>query len=327
MHEPRDVAYVDLIGPIQNSGSKFRYIVTAVDGFSRYLATRPVLDKRAQTVAGALHSMFTAELGFPARVIADRGSEFVAADTRLAMEKLGVRLQFIPAGEHQENLVERVHSTIWKSIRAIRIDGDITSWRIAIAEATYAYNIARHQTTGFTPYLLHFAHKVPSPGLMHPDTVPANPEPATRESKMQFTQKLQDVKRLLTGMVERNTAKAHQQAARYYRDRTIGLAEGTWVYVYRPGTGAPQGDQIANRKLAVEWARPYRFLRMINDTLALVAKVDPSGQVEKTFEVHGSKIRPINLNRQQSRDITPPQGETRGTASVSRFSGIRLCVI
>ena len=100
VHAPREVAYVDLIGPIQNSGSKYRFIVTAVDGFSRYLATRPIMDKKAQTVAGALHSMFTAELGFPARVIADRGSEFVAADTRLAMETLGVRLQFIP----QENI-------------------------------------------------------------------------------------------------------------------------------------------------------------------------------------------------------------------------------
>ena len=60
-----------------------------------------------------MHSMFTAEIGYPTCVIADRGSELLAVDTRAALADCGIEMQFILAGEHQLNLCERVHQTMW----------------------------------------------------------------------------------------------------------------------------------------------------------------------------------------------------------------------
>ena len=54
-------------------------------------------------VATTMHSMF-AETGYSKLLIADRGSEFMAVDTRAALADLGIEMQFIQAGEHQLNL-------------------------------------------------------------------------------------------------------------------------------------------------------------------------------------------------------------------------------
>ena len=51
--------------------------------------------------------IFSKEMGVLARVITDRGAKFVSTDTRALLEhNLGVTMSFVPAGEHQQNLVE-----------------------------------------------------------------------------------------------------------------------------------------------------------------------------------------------------------------------------
>ena len=55
-----------------------------------------------------------------------------------------MKLEFIPAGEHQQNLVEQAHHTLWGSLRAIRKSGTMEMSNVAIIEVTYQYNLAVH---------------------------------------------------------------------------------------------------------------------------------------------------------------------------------------
>ena len=126
-------------------------------------------------------------MSVPAKIITDRGSELVSTDTRAVLEKnLGVVMSFIPAGEHQQNLVERAHRTLWSVIRALRVTKDPVTWRVAVREVTYQYNASVHLSTGFTPNLLHLGFEVSSPGLLHPDGVPAAPPPTTHTDWLKF---------------------------------------------------------------------------------------------------------------------------------------------
>ena len=58
-HRPRVLVYMDLIGPITGIKSKNRFILTVVDGYSRFLATRPTPNYQAQTVANAALNIFS----------------------------------------------------------------------------------------------------------------------------------------------------------------------------------------------------------------------------------------------------------------------------
>ena len=154
-HTPRQVFYMDLLGPVTGIKSEQCFVLTIIDGFSRLLATQPIPNRRAKTVVAALHNVLTTEMGIPAKIVCDRGSEFVSMDTRALVEgQLGVKLVFIPAGEHQQNLVERAHRTLWSVICAIRVTKDQLTWRAAIAESTFQYNSTVHTSTGYTPNLL-----------------------------------------------------------------------------------------------------------------------------------------------------------------------------
>ena len=55
----------------------------------------------------ANHNIFNREMGIPNRIVVDRGTELTAVDTRALVEsKLGMKMISIPAGKHQQNLVE-----------------------------------------------------------------------------------------------------------------------------------------------------------------------------------------------------------------------------
>ena len=144
-------------------------------------------------------------MGIPSWVIVNRGSVFVAQDTRALMEgELGVKMSFIPTGEHQQNLVERVHRTLWGVIKAILVVSDIRTWKTAVQEATYQYNATGHQSTGFLPNSLHHGYDEASPGLLHPKGVPINPPPMTQADRIKFMKRVQQMKELICGIMIKN---------------------------------------------------------------------------------------------------------------------------
>ena len=50
---------MDVIGPVTGIKSEYRYVLMVLDGYSRFLATRPIPNRRAQTVANAALDIFS----------------------------------------------------------------------------------------------------------------------------------------------------------------------------------------------------------------------------------------------------------------------------
>ena len=71
-------------------------------------------------------------------------------------------------------------------------------------EAVYQYNTTSHQATGFFPHLLHYGYEHASPGLLHPEGMPANLPLNTQADKMKFTRTMQKVHELIRGIVLKN---------------------------------------------------------------------------------------------------------------------------
>ena len=128
VHQPRQLAYLDILSPVTGIKSEYRYVLTVLDRYSRLLATRPIPNWQAKMVVATVHDVFSWEMGVPGRVITDRGTEFVSTDTRAFLEsQLGVKVSFIPSGEHQQNLIEHAHCKLWGVIRAICVTKDTTT--------------------------------------------------------------------------------------------------------------------------------------------------------------------------------------------------------
>ena len=179
VYEPRQVVYLDLLGPISGIGSESKFVLTALYRFSRYLAVRPLKSKKSTDFAKAIHEIMVIDFLYPQRVITDRGSEFTSKEAQAAFARFGILVEYIPTAEHHLNLVERAHRSLWDIIRAVRMDNRFNSFKSALAEAAYAYNVAVHRSTGFAPATLHTGQLMFSPGILHLDNAPPLPPAAT----------------------------------------------------------------------------------------------------------------------------------------------------
>ena len=113
-------------------------------------------------------------------------------------------------------------------LHAIRVVKDITMWNAAVQEAVYQDNSIPHQSTGFSPKLLHHGYEHASPGLLHPEGVPANPLPNMQVDKMKFTKMMQEMCKLFRGIVLKNQESAHKRADKHYLMRAINLPINSW---------------------------------------------------------------------------------------------------
>ena len=130
-------------------------MITALDGFSRYLSVPPLKSKKSADVAEAIHDIMATDFLYPQRVITDRGSEFTSKEAQAAFMWFGILVEYIPTAEHHLNLVERAHGSLWDIIRAIGMDNKFQSFKSALAEAAYCYNTSVHRSTCFAPATLH----------------------------------------------------------------------------------------------------------------------------------------------------------------------------
>ena len=106
---------------------------------------------------------------------------------------------------------------------------DPMTWKAAICKATYQYNACVHLSTSFTPNLLHLGYEESSPGLLHPNSIPAAPPLLAPADRLKFTNKMREMQELIRGIVIRNQGEAHQCAAKYYLMRTVSIPVNSWV--------------------------------------------------------------------------------------------------
>ena len=82
---------------------------------------------------------------------------------------------------------------------------------------------------------------------------------------------MQDLRLLLHGLMQKKEEVPKRRADCYYLQRTSDFPVNLLVWVYRPQTTGPRGDQLADRKLVLEWAGPYMYKGMASSAMAKIA--------------------------------------------------------
>ena len=113
-------------------------------------------DQTAKTVSKYLYQGYILIFGAPARLLSDRGANFMSSliDEMckiLSMEKL----QTTPYHPQTNGLVERSHQTIMRMIGKLGKDKK-ADWPGHLAEIVHAYNATCSAVTGYSPHYLMF---------------------------------------------------------------------------------------------------------------------------------------------------------------------------
>jgi cleavage and polyadenylation specificity factor subunit 1 len=110
--------HLDLVGPLPiNKGQ--RYIMTAVDRYTRWPEAIPIPDATAETVADAFIAHWISRYGVPTSITTDRGAQFESHLWRRLMHLMGTTKIRTTSYHPQANgLVERLHRRLKASLKA-----------------------------------------------------------------------------------------------------------------------------------------------------------------------------------------------------------------
>jgi len=148
--------HVDLVGPFPTSQRGYKYLLTAICGFSKYLICVPIRDKVSRTVANVLMKQLYLVHGQPEILVHDQGGEFWSEVMRQLAELLEFQPSKITSHRPSANgVVERVHATLHSMFGKL-VKKHQRDWCELTPYVTYAYNTTIHSATGFLPfYLMH----------------------------------------------------------------------------------------------------------------------------------------------------------------------------
>lgn len=111
-----DHVHLDIVGPMPPSRG-YRYCLTLIDRFSRWLEAVPIKDITAETIVRAFFDTWIARYGSPACITTDRGSQFEGQIFSALTDMLGTKRIRTTAYHPESNgLIERWHRSLKSAI-------------------------------------------------------------------------------------------------------------------------------------------------------------------------------------------------------------------
>ena len=182
---PMQIVAVDILGPLPESLSKNRYVLVAMDYFTRWAEAYTLPNQEAITVATKLVNELFLRFSIPEQLHSDQGRQF---ESRLMSEicsVLGIRKSHTtPYHPQSDGLVERFNRTLL-NMPSICCQDCPFAWEDQLPKVCVAYNTSIQHSTGFTPFYLMFGREARLPVDLMYGSCPDEPNtPATYASQL-----------------------------------------------------------------------------------------------------------------------------------------------
>ena len=243
-----------------------RYLVTMLDGFTKWAEAIPVGDITAQTVAQVVLEHWVSRYGIPEQIHSDQGAQFTGTLFSEVMEMLDIKKTVTPPYNPRSNKVERFHRVLGEIIRS-----DSTrpadSWAEKLPAALFAYRTTVSTVTGVTPFQALFGinGRVPLDVLF--------PTPAERlETWSEFIEqsrtKIRTMHQAMREKIGIGIGRAAERARREQRGEKY-LEVGDHVYYFSPQIQRSGTGQV-HRKFAILWTGPYVVQKKVSESLFVI---------------------------------------------------------
>ena len=258
------------------------YLFTGICNFTKYLIAVPIRDKSAITVARVLVKYVYLQYGAVDILVSDNGGEFANEISQQLNEVLGIQGIRITAYRASSNGVcERVHRSI-HSVFAKTIAANQKNWCEMVPYVSYAYNIATHSATTYSPFFLMFGREAKT-NLNNLLEIPEDEGQATPESYAKdVTKKLAEAYDIVC---EELNCKFDRAKQRYdARVKPVQFKVGQFVWYYCPRRRPGLNPKWMNRNTG-----PHLIVRQ-NNLVNYTLKFTPGG--ERMQVVHIDKLTP-----------------------------------
>lgn len=225
---------------------QYAWILTCVDVFSKFAFTYPLKAKNAESVVSNMKNLFYKH-GTPKIIQCDNGKEFTNSTFSSLCKSFKIKLIHSRPRHPQSNgQVERFNQTLTRYLSKFiaEKEGSTKRWVEIIDAVTYDYNVAQHNATGKSPFLLFYGRSGFNTVLLKDYGV----EPSESNTTVQNEDNL-DIKdiesehitapRLPTGNITINESEANNTNVHYdnkkYLERMDRKQVHTSIYNFQVG--------------------------------------------------------------------------------------------
>ena len=151
---PLERIQVDVMGPYPKSRQKNRFIIVAVNAFSRHIMAKAVPQARSIETINFLQDLIN-RYGLPQTIQTDNGKNFVSQQFKDFIKKYTIRhITSALYNPKTQGLVERTNRTLSDRLRIYTKDS--SEWDTKLGEIVFAINTKINKITKETPfYLMH----------------------------------------------------------------------------------------------------------------------------------------------------------------------------
>lgn len=266
--KPLERIGIDLTDMIAGSQG-YRYVLTLVDHFSRFVKFYPLKNKHTHGVIEALEQ-YVADFGAPQGIVLDNGGEFTSHAFQQFCQQHFITLYYTTPYHPQGNAItERLHRTL-KSILAALCQGHPLRWPKLLQVCQATMNAAVHTSIAQQPYFAFFSRHAPR-------------VVGTRLPGVDGEEEDRDIaRRIIRETHEKMTRKYRGVANRKRKEQKVNVGSLVWV---RRETTEPG----VCKKLCVKWNGPYEVVEVLRNGGGYVVKDPFSGQlVQRAAE----KVKP-----------------------------------
>ena len=127
----------------------------------KYMLAYVTPDQTAKIIAKFLYQDYISVFGAPARLLSDRGANFMSSVIEEMCKILGIKkLQTMPYHPQTNGLVKRSHQMIMQMIGKLGEDKE-ANWPSHLAEIVHTYNATHSTVMGYSLHYLMFALLLP----------------------------------------------------------------------------------------------------------------------------------------------------------------------
>ncbi|CAJ2656849.1 unnamed protein product [Trifolium pratense] len=244
---------MDLLGPFTNGLYQNRYLIVAVDYFTKWVEAEPLFDITSLRILRFFKRNVLARFGIPQVVVTDNGTQFTDKDFQAFLVALGTKQHFTSVEYPQTNgQAEAANRVILRGLRR-RLDQNKKKWVEELDNVLWAYRTTPHSTTGETPFRMVYGTEAVIPVEIGEPSRRTEQPLDEEQNDEALREELDLVEEIRTGASLKEATLKQKIAARH-DTKVIKREFEVGSLVLRRNADSQDG------KLAPNWEGPYRVI-------------------------------------------------------------------
>jgi hypothetical protein len=151
---------LDLLGPLPPAQGNLKYVVVAVEYFSKWIEAKPLDSITSVTVQKFFWQNIVCHFGVPKAITVDNRTQFDAEAFKEFCEQIGTKIHFASVRHPESNgLVERANGIIMTGIMKLIFNQPRGKWPDELIKVVWSHNTTISRSTGFTPFKCYLVTK------------------------------------------------------------------------------------------------------------------------------------------------------------------------